>query len=49
MQGVASARLGNEQFDGISLPEPDLSIYDRLPPVMMTRDPGSPPPASRES
>jgi hypothetical protein len=42
-------RLGNEQFDAISLPEPDLSIYDQLSPVQMTRDPGSPPPGDGEA
>jgi transposase len=36
-------RLGNEELDGISLPEPDLSIYDQLLPAKMTRDPGLPP------
>jgi transposase len=36
-------RLGNDEFDGISLPEPDLSVYDQLLPARMTRDPGSPP------
>jgi len=36
-------RLGNEELDAISLPEPDLSIYDRLLPERMTLDPGSPP------
>lgn len=35
-------RLGNDELDRISLPEPDLSIYDHLPEAM-TRDPGSPP------
>ncbi len=35
-------RLGNDEFDGIALPEPDLSIYDQLLPSRMTRDPGSP-------
>ncbi len=29
--------------DGISLPEPDLSIYDQILPARMTRDPGLPP------
>jgi hypothetical protein len=33
-------RLGNE-LDRICLPEPDLSVYDRLAPDAMTRDPGS--------
>jgi len=36
-------RLGNDALDRISLPEPDLSIYDPLPPEAMTRDPGTPP------
>jgi transposase len=42
-------RLGNDTFDGISLPEPDLSIYDRLIPARMTRDPGAPPSDDGES
>jgi transposase len=33
-------RLGNPELDGIVLPEPDLSIYDR---PAMTRDPGDAP------
>jgi Mu transposase, C-terminal domain len=37
-------RLGNDELDAISLPEPDLSIYDQLGQAM-TRDPG-PLPAS---
>jgi transposase len=37
-------RLGNDELDGISLPEPDLSLYDELSaPLVMTRDPGEPP------
>jgi hypothetical protein len=36
-------RLGNDELDRISLPEPDLSIYDELAPAAMTRDPGPPP------
>jgi transposase len=36
-------RLGNDELDQISLPEPDLSIYDQLPPEAMTLDPGAPP------
>jgi transposase len=39
----APLRLGNGELDGIVLPEPDLSIYDRLGTEPMTRDPGSPP------
>lgn len=42
----APLRLGNEELDGISLPEPDLPIYDDLAarsPQHMTRDPGLPP------
>jgi hypothetical protein len=35
--------LGNEEFDSIRLPEPDLAIYDHQPPQPMTRDPGEPP------
>jgi hypothetical protein len=42
-------RLGNEAFDAISLPEPDLSIYDQLLPARMTRDPGSTPADDGES
>ena len=36
-------RLGNDELDQICLPEPDLSIYDQLPPEAMTLDPGAPP------
>lgn len=36
-------RLGIDELDRISLPEPDLSVYDRLPPQAMTRDPGEAP------
>ena len=36
-------RLGNDELDGISLPEPDLSLYDQIFPTPMTRDPGDPP------
>jgi transposase len=36
-------RLGNDELDQITLPEPDLSIYDHLGPTPMTRDPGEPP------
>jgi transposase len=36
-------RLGNDELDQLCLPEPDLSIYDQLPPETMTLDPGSPP------
>jgi transposase len=36
-------RLGDRQLDAISVPEPDLSIYDHLPASRMTRDPGEPP------
>jgi transposase len=39
----APLRLGVEELDAISVPEPDLSIYDNLPPTPMTRDPGPPP------
>ena len=35
-------RLGNADLDGISVPEPDLSIYDELAPGPITRDPGDP-------
>jgi hypothetical protein len=34
-------RLGDPQLDAISVPEPDLSLYDEPP--RMTRDPGEPP------
>jgi hypothetical protein len=37
-------RLGDPALDAITLPEPDLSIYDQLVPQPMTRDPGSVPP-----
>src|SRR5262249_32217055 len=37
-------RLGNDELDRISLPEPDLSFYDQLFPQAMTLDPGSPSP-----
>lgn len=36
-------RLGNLELDAISLPEPDMSIYDTLSATPMTRDPGEPP------
>jgi transposase len=38
-------RLGNAELDAISLPEPDLSVYDDLFATPMTRDPGEPPPS----
>jgi transposase len=41
----APLRLGNDVLDAISLPEPDLSIYDDLFATPMTRDPGEPPPS----
>jgi transposase len=44
----APLRLGNAELDAISLPEPDLSIYDRPSPSPMTRDPGDPPPEDEE-
>jgi transposase len=37
---AAPLRLGNPVLDGIILPEPDLSLYDR---PALTRDPGEPP------
>lgn len=37
---AAPLRLGNAELDGIILPEPDLTIYDR---PALTRDPGEPP------
>jgi hypothetical protein len=39
----APLRLGNDALDAISLPEPDLSVYDDLFATPMTRDPGEPP------
>jgi len=42
-------RLGNDELDGISLPEPDLSVYDELFATRMTRDPGEPPPTEEPS
>jgi hypothetical protein len=33
-------RLGDPALDGISLREPDLSLYDQLVAPVMTRDPG---------
>jgi len=45
---AAPLRLGNDELDAIALPEPDLSVYDRLPPSPMTRDPGDPPPSTEE-
>ncbi len=39
----APLRLGDDVLDAISLPEPDLSIYDDLFATPMTRDPGEPP------
>jgi len=39
----APLRLGNDELDAISLPEPDLSVYDDLFPSPLTRDPGEPP------
>ena len=45
----APLRLGNDELDAISLPEPDLSVYDRLPPSPMTRNPGEPPPETEPS
>jgi hypothetical protein len=39
----APLRLGNDELDGISLPEPDLSVYDELFALPKTRDPGAPP------
>jgi transposase len=42
-------RLGNDELDAISLPEPDLSVYDDLFASPMTRDPGEPPSTTEES
>jgi transposase len=44
----APLRLGNNELDAISLPEPDLSVYDQLCATPMTRDPGEPPAAPEE-
>ena len=44
----APLRLGNAELDAISLPEPDLSVYDQLFAPTMTRDPGEPPPTPTE-
>ena len=40
---AAPLRLGDPALDGISLPEPDLSLYDQRVAPAMTRDPGDPP------
>jgi transposase len=40
---AAPLRLGVPELDAISVPEPDLSIYDHLSPTPMTRDPGPTP------
>jgi hypothetical protein len=45
----APLRLGNDELDAISLPEPDLSVYDQLFPSPMTRDPGGPSPETEPS
>jgi hypothetical protein len=42
-------RLGNDELDGISLPEPDMSLYDELAATPMTRDPGELPDTTEES
>jgi transposase len=36
-------RLGDAELDAIHFSEPDLSAYDRLVPVPLTKDPGEPP------
>jgi transposase len=36
-------KLGDPELDAIHFNEPDLSVYDRLLPAPMTRDPGEPP------
>ncbi|HXY37106.1 MAG TPA: IS21 family transposase [Planctomycetaceae bacterium] len=38
----APLRLGNPQLDAISVPEPDMAVYDQLPATPMTRDPADP-------
>jgi transposase len=35
-------RLGDQQLDAISVPEPDMTLYDQMPKSRMTRDPGDP-------
>jgi transposase len=40
---AAPLHLGDPVLDAISLPEPDLSLYDQLVAPAMTRDPGEPP------
>jgi transposase len=35
-------RLGDQQLDSISVPEPDMALYDQMPKSRMTRDPGEP-------
>jgi transposase len=42
--GAPPLHLGDPALDGISLPEPDLSLYDQRVAPAMTRDPGDPPP-----
>jgi len=42
--GAPPLHLGDPALDGISLPEPDLSLYDQRIAPAMTRDPGDPPP-----
>jgi hypothetical protein len=39
----APLRLGDPTLDGITLPEPDLSLYDQRVAPAMTRDPGARP------
>ena len=45
----AGAFAGNDELDAISLPEPDLSVYDDLFASPMTRDPGEPPTTEESS
>jgi hypothetical protein len=46
---AAPLRLGDPVLDALSLRDPDLSLYDELVPVPMTRDPGAPPIPDKES
>jgi transposase len=39
----APLRLGDPVLDALSFREPDLSVYDQIVPMPMTRDPGAPP------
>ena len=45
LEAATPLRLGDPAIDSLSLREPDLSTYDRLPDTLM-RDPGEPPPSA---